>query len=210
MQEAVLQEVRLRLASGDLAPGQRLRLDELGAELGVSRVPVKEALKVLEGEGLVEHTSRGGSRVVSLSLDDLHELYRMRELLEPEAIRSAVPRLDDDDVAHLLAQLDEIRSTSQADDLLGWARASRTFYLDLIGYAARPLLVRTLRRLWDASEPYRALWAASAEERAGVAVEHEALAEALRAGDAEAVVAAQARRRERAFTGVAAVLGNES
>ena len=208
MQEAVLHEVRLRLASGALAPGQRLRLDELGAELGVSRVPVKEALKVLEGEGLVEHSSRGGSRVVSLSLDDLQELYRMRELLEPDAIRSAVPRLGPADVSALLAQLEEIRQASDSDDLLGWARASRAFYLDLIGAAGRPLLVRTLRRLWDASEPYRALWAASADERAGVAVEHDALAEALRDRDAEAVVAAQARRRERAFKGVAAALGD--
>ena len=81
-QEAVLAEIRRLIVSGELAPGAPVRQEAVAERLGVSRVPVREALKVLEGEGHVVYAAHRGYVVAELSVDDLTEVYRLRELLE--------------------------------------------------------------------------------------------------------------------------------
>lgn len=85
-QEAVLQELRSALAAGTLTPGQQLIQEDLAEELGVSRVPIRESLKILEGEGHVTYHPNRGYFVTELSATDLSELYRIREILEAEAL----------------------------------------------------------------------------------------------------------------------------
>ena len=81
-QEGVLRELRLQIASGKLKPGQQVIQDSLAASLGVSRVPLREALKVLEGEGQVTYHPHRGYFVADLSVADLVEVYRIRSILE--------------------------------------------------------------------------------------------------------------------------------
>ncbi|NLT06274.1 MAG: GntR family transcriptional regulator [Solirubrobacterales bacterium] len=206
-QEAVLAELRRRIAAGDLRPGEPIRAEQVGAELGVSRVPVREALRILEGEGQVVYEPHRGSFVAELSLADLREIYRMRELLEAEAIRAAVP-LDDDALERLADHVADADAASARGDLTAYAAANRRFHLDLYAAAGRPLLARTIRRLWDASDAYRALYANSGDHRAAAAEHHRAILAALADGDADAAVAAQDRHREHALEALAAVLGD--
>ena len=164
-QEAVLLEVRRLLVTGELAPGAPVRQESLAERLGVSRVPVREALKVLEGEGHVVYLPRRGYIVAELSVDDLVEVYRMRELLEAEAIRVAVPRLTP-------AILDQLSETARAvdhagaqGDLATMTASNRRFHFLLFDAAGLPRLARTLRQLWDATDVYRAVYFAESANR---------------------------------------------
>ena len=98
-QEQVLRALRSLIASGTLEPGQQVVQDALAAQLGVSRVPLREALKVLEGEGQVVYHPHRGYFVAELSAADLSEVYRIRQLLEDEAVSIAIPNLSEVDVA---------------------------------------------------------------------------------------------------------------
>ena len=90
--EAVLAELRRLICDGELPPGTVIRLDAVARALEVSRIPVREALKVLEGEGLVAHRPRGDYEVPSLRAEKVREIYRLRALLESEALRSRASR----------------------------------------------------------------------------------------------------------------------
>src|SRR3954447_3472550 len=84
-----------------LKPGARIRQEEIAERLGASRLPVREALRMLEAEGLTEHEANKGARVPRLSMHELDVIYRMRERLEPVALAESLPQLDDDDLARL-------------------------------------------------------------------------------------------------------------
>ena len=211
-QEAVLSEVRRLLVTGELAPGAPVRQEALAERLGVSRVPLREALKVLEGEGHVVYLPRRGYSVAELSVDDLVEVYRMRELLEAEAIRVAVPLLTASELVVLSAAADEVdESGSHAStDLASITAANRRFHFLLFDAARMPRLSRTLRQLWDATDVYRAVYFAAPANRSRVAHEHAALLAALANSDVEAAVAAQAAHREHSVAAVRAALTGDA
>lgn len=107
-QEVVLQELRAALASGVLMPGQQLVQEDLAVELGVSRVPIRESLKILEGEGHVTYHPNRGYFVTELSAADLSELYLIREILESEALTRAVDEVSDADLRDIEEILGEV------------------------------------------------------------------------------------------------------
>jgi DNA-binding GntR family transcriptional regulator len=205
-QEAVLTELRRMIVTGELAPGTALRQEALADVLGVSRVPVREALKVLEGEGAVVHEPHKGYVVAELSVDDLVEVYRLRELLEDEAIRVAVPRLTDDDVTALRTAARAVDAAGRAGDTARMTEANREFHFLLFDAAAMPRLSRTLRQLWDATDVYRSVYFSGAANRARVRTEHAELVAALGARDAERAVAAQHAHRDNSVAAVSAAL----
>lgn len=108
----VADALREAIISGALEAGQRLNLDELSAHFGVSRMPVREAIKQLEVEGLVKVYPYRGVEVSSLEVDDLEELFGLREVLEQKAVERAVSFLSPDN-------LDEMKKTLEAMDKLG-------------------------------------------------------------------------------------------
>src|SRR5581483_955469 len=110
--------------------------------LGVSRVPLREALKTLQGEGLVSYRAHRGYFVEELSLDDLREVYRIRRLLEAEAVRPAVRHLTDDDLEALEKAQREVERASAAADVLDMAAANRAFHMTLYECARMPRLTR--------------------------------------------------------------------
>ena len=205
-QEAVLAEVRRLLVTGELAPGSPVRQEALAERLGVSRVPLREALKVLEGEGHVVYLPRRGYVVAELSVDDLVEVYRMRELLEAEAIRVAVPRLDAQSLAEIEAAAREVDDAGRGADLVEMTASNRRFHFLLFDAAGMPRLSRTLRQLWDATDVYRAVYFATPANRARVAHEHADLVAALHARDATVAVAAQATHRDHSVAAVRAAI----
>ncbi|HEV7641466.1 MAG TPA: GntR family transcriptional regulator [Gaiellaceae bacterium] len=204
---AVLAELRRRIGSGELRPGARIRAEHIAEDLGVSRIPVREALKALEGEGQVIYEPRRGFAVASFSMSDLRELYRMRELLEAEALASAVPDVSPASLTTLDEHRKEADAASVRGDLAAYGAANRRFHLELFALSGRTLLVRTIVQLWDASDAYRALYANSAEHRAVAARDHAAITRAVRRGDARAAISAQHAHRKHALDSLACVLG---
>lgn len=183
-QEFVLDELRRLILTGEMAAGSPIRQDALAERLGVSRVPLREALRTLEGEGQVTYRPHHGYQVADLSLDDLLEVYRIRELLETEATLKAVPRLTAVDVERLVSAQAEIEQAALAGDIVGMAAANRRFHFIVLEASGMPRLTRLVRVLWDATDAYRALYYSAAENRDRVHQEHKAIIEAVRAGDA--------------------------
>jgi DNA-binding GntR family transcriptional regulator len=187
-QEAVLQELRRSILEGELKPGTQIVQDAFAERLGLSRVPVREALKILEGEGQVRYSPHRGYRVTELDVSELLEIYRIRELLETEAVRAAAPRLTEDDVARLGNAIDEMAAANKVTDIVALTNANRRFHFHLFEPSQMPRFVRMIRQLWDSSDPYRSLYFTDPVHRDVVDMEHRGICEAARQRDAEALV----------------------
>ncbi len=178
-QEAVLAELRSMIASGRLRPGERIVQDGLALDLGVSRVPLREALKILEGEGLVRYAAHRGYVVALLSLSDLLEVYRIRELLEAEAVRIAVPAMTAGAVADFERAARDVERAAGVLDVPAMTLANRRFHGALFEACGLPRLVRMIRQLWDATEVYRSVYYTDEPNRDRVLEEHRMLVRAV-------------------------------
>ncbi|MCK2220186.1 GntR family transcriptional regulator [Actinomadura sp. ATCC 31491] len=206
-QQFVLAELRRAITTGRLRPGAPIRQDALAEELQVSRVPLREALKTLQGEGLVRYEAHRGYFVETLSLDDLREVYRIRELLEEEAVRRAVARLDDDGLARLEAAQLDVERAAAAGDVLAMATANRVFHMTLFDAAGMPRLSRLIRTLWDATDAYRSMYYGDGGNRERVVTEHRATLDALRRRSADDAVATLDVHRAHAVAELEGLLG---
>ncbi len=207
-QAAVLAELRARILDGRLPPGAALRQEELSTQLGVSRVPVREALRMLEAEGHVTYAAHRGYRVVHLEIADLEEIYHLRALIEDDLIRRTARAWSDDDLAtirHAFGELSRIESAIDPDPL-ALAAANRRFHAAIL--RPGPRTERILATLWDASEAHRARWFASPENVARGAHEHARALAAVQAGDAEALVAILAEHRAGAIAALRPLLAS--
>lgn len=198
-QAFVLEQLRQSIVAGDLLPGEALRQDALAERFGVSRVPLREALKTLEGEGQVVYEPHRGYKVARLSMDDLLEVYRIRELLEAEAARHAVARADDSVVDEMRQTAKEINAASDAGDLLTMTEANRKFHFTMVKPANMPRLERLIQVLWDATDTYRFVYYGTPENRAVVREEHERMIEAFADRDAEQLIAVLDLHRKHAI-----------
>ena len=209
-QELVLQELRSDIVLGHLAPGSQVVQEALAQRYGVSRVPLREALKILEGEGLVTYHPHRGYFVMELSVDDLAEVYRLRSLLEAEALRVWVPHVTDADLVEVRQLLAEVERSSGTADLVSLTRANRAFHFAMFERSGMPRLVRVLHQLWDATDVYRAIYFRSESNRARIEGEHRELLAALEARDGEAAVVAQESHRAHSLETLRAQIPQES
>ncbi len=175
-----------RIVTGAIAPGARLRQDHVAAEFGASHVPVREAFRRLEAQGLAESEPRRGVRVPPLEPQSIVEITEMRAALETLALGHALERIDAKSLA--LASR-AIRDGEASDDVEVWEAANRRFHRSLIAPCAMPRLLATIDDLHRASARFLfATWRelnwqrrSEAEHRALLrAVEHRARDEALR------------------------------
>jgi DNA-binding GntR family transcriptional regulator len=205
-QEAVLAELRRFIATGRLRPGEQFVQDALAAELGVSRVPLREALKILEGEGQVTYLAHRGYFVTQLSLSDLLEVYRIREILEAEAIRVGVPQMTIEDVDRLEEAVREVQAAAAVADVVTMTQANRRLHFALIEACGLPRLVRIIRLLWDATEVYRSVYYTEPHNRELVEAEHHDLVAAAKAGDVARTLQVLDRHRQHAIAALRLVL----
>ncbi len=143
------------IVSGALAPGERLRIEELAGLLGMSHLPIREAIRQLESRGLVEHIPHRGGRVTEISLDDLRELYEARLLIEPEIISRAAETFSDDDASAAHAALARHAEASKHDQMTEIWSAHTAFHFALYGACRSSWLVRLVTPLWESSQRYR-------------------------------------------------------
>jgi DNA-binding GntR family transcriptional regulator len=142
---------------------------------------------------------RRGYAVTELDLAELEEVYRLRKLLETDALRRGVPRTTPADVASLEAAADGCRSAATSGDVVGQLAANRRFHDRLHALSGSRPAVRLIDLLWDSTEAYRALYYALPGEAAAADEAHRAIIAAARAGDAERVVVLQDEHRARAL-----------
>jgi len=183
-QQAVLAELRRAILEGDLAPGTQVIQEALAEKLGVSRVPVREAMRILQGEGQISYTPHLGYFVTQLSLDELEEIRRIRELLEREAVTAAIPSLGDEDIAAMAEAYEEMETAGAEGDIAAMNAAHTRFHFVLLSASGMPRLIRILRQLWDAADPYRAVYHGEEASRRAAQRQHAELIAAVRRRDA--------------------------
>jgi DNA-binding GntR family transcriptional regulator len=164
--------LRNAILRGELRPGDRIRQEEVAEQLGASRVPVREALRMLEAEGLTEHEAHKGARVPRLTQHEVDMIYQMRERLEPLALIESLNHLSDQDLARAAELQDQIEVNEDLDRFLELDRAFHL--LTYTGCTLDPLMSMVIR-LWNSTQHYRRafvalggpgrMWVVNAEHR---------------------------------------------
>lgn len=194
----IADRIRAGILAGEFAPGTRIRQEDVADRFGASRVPVREALRILEHEGLVTLVANTGAWVATLTLAECEEIYQMRERLEPLLLRFSAPRLGTEDLERLHELAEAMAHT---DDLDRFLDLDREFHLG--GYVAdTSQLGELVVKLWNTTQPYRRAYSRSLDGGARRIVhdEHHLIVAALRDGDvddAERVLAGHIRRTRR-------------
>ena len=180
--ELALQALRERIRSGQFQPGQRLRVDELTRELGMSQTPIREALRLLQADRLVDYRAHHGSVVAEISADTTVEVYHLRALLEPLAVELAVPRLTEKDVQELERLHERHASAPTSKSGAAVSDRNRAWHSAIYEASGWPILNDLARQLWE-SFPWRTMWALPGRTSLSLR-QHEAIMEAIRARDA--------------------------
>jgi DNA-binding GntR family transcriptional regulator len=150
--ERVAEHLRKMILAGEIAPGERIRQEEIADRFGMSRLPVREALRMLEIEGLTELQTNRGARVPALSSHEADMIYRMRESLEPLVLSESIDALSDADIAELADIQDRIE---ERDNLADFMELDRTFHLTSYRGCTVEPLASTVVRLWNMTQHYR-------------------------------------------------------
>lgn len=181
LRQAVADEIHGLITSGELKPGERLVEDRLAAQLGVSRNPVREAIRLLESTGLVEVRPRRGAYVTSVDVDDIVQVLQLRAVLEGHAAACAAERRTADDVKAIRRWIKEGRTATKDGDVVRSATCHRSFHLEIERIAGN-------RYLADVSEPLRnrteLVFSLLLEQRGRITwSEHDEIATAIANGD---------------------------
>ncbi|MGH3498238.1 MAG: GntR family transcriptional regulator [Nocardioidaceae bacterium] len=180
--QRVADYLRDSILRGEFRPGDRIRQEDVAARFGASRVPVREALRMLEAEGLTEHHANIGARVPELDRFEVDILYQMRERLEPLILAESIPHLRGDD----LVQLRHIQERIEADDDLShFLELDRELHLLSYSGCRFDQLLATVTRLWNSTQHYRRVFMALSGpgRRWVVTAEHRLLLDAIERGD---------------------------
>lgn len=178
--EMIAEALRDAIAGGRLSPGERLHQEQLAAALGVSRIPLREALRQLEGEGLVRTAPNRGAVVASLSWRQAREIGEMRQALEGLALDLALPKMSREALARAEACLEE---AAASDDAMRWSALNWTFHRELYAAAERPMLLDAIERLHRNVNRYMRVVLGDLGHQGASAAEHAALLAACRADD---------------------------
>ena len=164
--------LRESILRGELRPGDRIRQEDVAERLGASRLPVREALRILEAEGLTEHETHKGARVPRLSQHEVEMTYRMRERLEPLALVQSIEHLGEDDLEAARETQDRIEAN---DDLDRFLELDREFHMRTYTGCTLDPLMSMVTRLWNSTQHYRRafvalsgpgrMWVVNAEHR---------------------------------------------
>jgi DNA-binding GntR family transcriptional regulator len=205
---AIHDELREAILRGDLRAGAVLSQLRLATDFGVSRGPVREALRLLQREGLVEAELNRRVRIADFSVDDLEQLYAMRVVNEALAVRATVPRLTGQELQDLHAALEEMEAVAGVD-VHAWEEPHRRFHRGLVTHAGRRL-VRFVEELSDHAERYRRVYIAGDPRAWSVgAAEHRAIYEAAERRDADGASEATVQHLARTALTVLANLAPE-
>jgi DNA-binding GntR family transcriptional regulator len=182
--QRVVTALREEILSGEIAPGTWLRQDDLATRLGTSRLPVREALRILESEGLAESLPNRGARVPALDLQEVNISYRMRERLEPLTLIESLCHISDAQVDRMERIQEEIEANTDTDRFLA---LDRRFHMASYDACRSEQLLSTTVRLWNSTQHYRRAFMllADADRTKVVNAEHRLILDAVRRRDPE-------------------------
>jgi len=177
--------LRERILRGDYPEGEPLRQDALADELGVSRIPVREALRQLEAEGLVTFSPHRGAVVSSLSLEEIVELFELRADIESDLLRRAIPRMTKEQLDRAIDVLDEFEDALRAGEATRWGPLNWHFHSALYAPANRVFTMNLLQKLHQHSDRYFRMQVLLAHGGERANEEHRAITNAIVANDVD-------------------------
>jgi DNA-binding GntR family transcriptional regulator len=186
--------LREQIQGGRLAGGQRIRLEDVAAELGISRMPIREAIRQLDTEGLLTIRPNRGAVVTMFSPDHLTELFEMRAVLEGLCARSAATTFDEDAGDELTLLVNRLNRAQGNPDL--WIDRHEAFHDFICQRAGRPHVLTEVRRLRAAVEPYLRLSLIHPVLNEETARQHRELVDVMLTRDPEQAEAAMRRHVE--------------
>jgi DNA-binding GntR family transcriptional regulator len=175
--------IRERILRGHYPEGQPLRQDAIGVELGVSRIPVREALRQLEVEGLVTFNPHRGAVVSTLSLKQIRELFELRADIEGDLILRAVPHMTEEDDSRAEEILDAYEVALHAGQVAAWGALNWQFHSTLYAPADRGLTMSIVDKLHQHSDRYLRMQLALTHGENRARHEHRAIAAAVKKRD---------------------------
>ncbi|MEU6904240.1 GntR family transcriptional regulator [Streptomyces coeruleorubidus] len=178
----VVDGIKHMITSGDLLPGQQIRQEHMAAALGVSRLPVREALRQLVADGLVVHVHHVGFAVARLSRSEFDQVYLMRRLLETEVIRG-LPRPTADQLAEIESLAEEVERAAADLDLPRMRTLNSRFHMAIFDLSELNLVVGEIKRIWTWALPYHSVYLYDDAGRTRVLAEHKEMVTALGTGD---------------------------
>jgi DNA-binding GntR family transcriptional regulator len=179
--ERVASELREEILQGDIAPGAGLSQQSIAERFGVSRIPVRDALQTLAGEGLVRPQSNATAVVTGMSVVELQELYELREAIEPLATQIAVPNVGRADLLTMRKQLEVMEEHT---DTRTWLAANADFHAAVYRRAGRPRMIELVEQLRRLVDRYMYLHLEVIGQIDHVTSEHRGILAAVESGDA--------------------------
>jgi DNA-binding GntR family transcriptional regulator len=177
----VVDRLRSQILDRTLIPGEQIRQEEMARRLGISRVPLREALRVLSTEGLLTHRTHQGYFVARMSTDELRQIQTLLEFLETELIRT-VRWPADEEITELRAVDTAIIEAARAQDVAAISRLNRELHRQIFRLSPLDIYLGEAERFWTLSEPYRLLHVTSTDS-AVATDQHDQLIDALAARD---------------------------
>jgi DNA-binding GntR family transcriptional regulator len=184
--DIVYENLREQILSGELRPGDRVPINRVARELGVSDIPAREGVKRLEADGLLSFTTHKGAVVSHMGHHEVEELFAIRTELEALALRHTAARITEEELTELRAILDLMVVAARDGEVEQYGRLNREFHF--CAYAAQPYrkLYAMIETLWDSSDWCRRIFSTEAESVRTSLSEHQAIYEALARGDGDA------------------------
>jgi DNA-binding GntR family transcriptional regulator len=180
-----VEALRERILRGDYPEGEPLRQDALADELGVSRIPVREALRQLEAEGLVTFSPHRGAVVSVLSLEEIAELFELRAEIECDLVRRAIPHMTKEQLDRATDVLDEFEAALLANEAARWGPLNWHFHAALYAPANRNFTMGVLQKLHHHSDRYFRMQLLLANGGTRANDEHRAIAAAVAKKDSK-------------------------
>lgn len=180
--DVIANDLRERILSGELSEGETIRQEALAEEYQVSRMPIREALKRLDAEGLVLLTTNRGAAVTRHSLDEIGEIFDLRILLEIDLFRRAIPAMSSDDFDQCEELLEQMEQSYDADDVGRWGALNYDYHTALYAAAGRNLTNELLQRVSLQSDRYVRMHLSVMKQRDPARKEHRLLLDLAREG----------------------------
>lgn len=186
--EMIYHMIREAIVSGELKPGERIILRKLASDLGVSAIPVREAVKLLEAEGLVVLSAYSEVTVSRFSEKDYRELFQVRILLESYAARLAIERLNEVFLQELHQLLEEMRLCVEKEDYKGYGILNRRFHQTFNAFSGNDQLQKLINLVNAKTDRARALFVFNPQRASDSLKEHEDIVKAIEQSDNDSAV----------------------
>jgi len=190
VEQIVYQRLKKAILAGSLKPGQRLVGDKIADELGVSRMPVRAALRQLEAEGFVVNEPYKGTMVTELSWRNIEEIYDIRIVLEGYAMKLIVDRVSNEQIRELEQILEAAREKAQENDIEEVQNLDDQFHRKLFAMCDAAKLTELITNLWEQCSFYRSMASILRKSPAQALEQHKQILEALKSRDAGRAVQA--------------------